>query len=406
MNGFKLAGWMRDSGVFTSLPRPPRISLEALLKSSAGLQKAALRRVVEPEDSELHAAAWEETLLEKEKGWIWPDDSGIFKEKIIAHRFGIRQGDKVRVIGNFKQCGLNDACGLPEKFVLHGIDYIAATLIRALALAPLGQGIKICGKTFDLKSAYKQYPLHQDDRDNLRIAILDPSPKKPRLFGLNALPFGATGSVAGFLRVSSAIFFVLTVGLRIWSNAFFDDFPTLAERALADNTERSVGLLFDLLGIQYAQSGKKCQQFSEEMRALGLIFDLSQFGKGKVLIKHTPKRKRELIERLEEILAKGSLTPKEAESLRGRVQWYESYLFGRIANLAVHRIGKRALSKLASRDTKLDDEPKSALTFLKERVSHGLPLELTAETEHTLLIFTDGAFESDQDSGLVGGILF
>ena len=132
------------------------------------------------------------------------------------------------------------------------------------------------------------------------------------------------------------------------------------------------------------------------MRALGLIFDLSQFGKGKVLIKHTPERKRELIERLEEILTKGSLTPKEAESLRGRVQWYESYLFGRIANLAVHRIGKRALSNLASRDTKLDEELKSALSFLKERVSHGLPL----------LIFTDGAFESDKDSGSVGGILF
>ena len=58
---------------------------------------------------------------------------GSLKDKIIAHRFGIRQGDKVRVIDNFKQCGLNDACGLPEKFVLHGIDYIAATLIRAMA---------------------------------------------------------------------------------------------------------------------------------------------------------------------------------------------------------------------------------------------------------------------------------
>ena len=34
------------------------------------------------------------------------------------------------------------------------------------------------------------------------------------------------------------------------------------------------------------------------------IFDLSQFGKGKVFINHTPERKRELVERLEEILIK------------------------------------------------------------------------------------------------------
>ena len=406
VNGFKLAGWMRDSRVFTSLPRPPRISLEALLKSSAGLQHATIRKVVEPEDSELHAAAWEETKLEQERGWIWSDDSGVFKEKIIAHRFGIRQGDKVRVIDNFKQCGLNDACGLPEKFVLHGVDYIAATLIRALVYGQFGPGLEICGKTFDLKSAYKQYPIHRADRDHLRIAILDPQTKQPRLFGLNALPFGATGSVAGFLRVSSALFFILTVGLKIWCSAFFDDFPTLAAKALSDNTERCVGLLFDLLGIQYAQSGKKCQAFSEEMRALGLVFDLSQFGQGRVFIKHTPERKRELIERLEEILNKGSLTPKEAESLKGRIQWYESYLFGRIANLAVHRIGKRALSQPASRNTKLDAELKAALFFLKERVHTGLPLELTAETENALLVFSDGAFESALGSGSVGGILF
>ena len=234
VSGFKLAGWMRDSKVFTSLPRPPKISLEALLKSSAGLQHATIRKVVEPEDSELHAAAWEETQLEKERGWIWSDDSGVFKEKIIAHRFGIRQGDKVRVIDNFKQCGLNDACGLPEKFVLHGVDYIAATLIRALVYGQFGPGLEICGKPFDLKSAYKQYPIHQTDRDHLRIAILDPQTKQPRLFGLNALPFGATGSVAGFLRVSSALFFILSVGFKIWCSAFFDDFPTLAAKALSD----------------------------------------------------------------------------------------------------------------------------------------------------------------------------
>ena len=57
----------------------------------------------------------------------------------------------MRVTDNFKQCGLNDACGLPEKFVLHGIDYIAATLIRALVYGQLGPGLEICGKTFDLK---------------------------------------------------------------------------------------------------------------------------------------------------------------------------------------------------------------------------------------------------------------
>ena len=175
ISGFRLSGWMRDSQVFMSLPRPPKLTLEALLKSSLGLQKAVLKRVREPEDAELHLAAWEETQAECERKWIWEDTTGDLHNKIIAHRFGLRQNEKVRVIDNFKQCGLNDACGLPEKFTLHGVDFIAASLIRALVLNQKSNTVALKGKTFDLKAAYKQYPIHPTDRQHLRIAICDPN---------------------------------------------------------------------------------------------------------------------------------------------------------------------------------------------------------------------------------------
>ena len=194
-----------------SLPRPPKLTLEALLKSSLGLQKAVLKRVREPEDAELYLAAWEETQAECERKWIWEDTTGDLHNKIIAHRFGLRQNEKVRVLDNFKQCGLNDACGLPEKFTLHGVDFIAASLIRALVLNQKSNTVALKGKTFDLKAAYKQYPIHPTDRQHLRIAICDPNTCQAKLYGLNSLPFGATGSVAGFLRVSSALFYVLSV---------------------------------------------------------------------------------------------------------------------------------------------------------------------------------------------------
>ena len=67
ITGFRLSGWMRDSQVFMSLPRPPKLTLEALLKSSLGLQKAVMKRVKEPEDAELHLAAWEKTQAECER---------------------------------------------------------------------------------------------------------------------------------------------------------------------------------------------------------------------------------------------------------------------------------------------------------------------------------------------------
>ena len=65
--------------------------------------------------------------------------------------------------------------------------------------------------------------------------------------------------------------------------------------------------------------------------------------------------------RLAEILEIGTLTPQEAESPKGRIQLYESYLFGRVANLATHRVGKRSSAQPALRSTKLDAELKEAL---------------------------------------------
>ena len=149
VSGFRLSGWMRDSQLFLSLPRPPKLTFEALLRSSVGLQKAVLQKVSEPEDEGLHRAAWTETLAELDKHWIWEDTTGDLSNKVIAHRFGLQQGEKVRVIDNFKQCGLNDACGLPEKFTLHGVDFIAASLIRAFVLRD--KGLKVCLKGENLR---------------------------------------------------------------------------------------------------------------------------------------------------------------------------------------------------------------------------------------------------------------
>ncbi|CAL1132459.1 unnamed protein product [Cladocopium goreaui] len=192
---------------------------------------------------------------------------------------------------------------------------------------------------------------------------------------------------------------------EVWCSAFFDDFPTMAADAEAAQTDKCVGFLFDLLGIQYAKEGKKNQPFSTEMRALGLIFDLAGFDEGVVFIKHTPERRSELLERITAILNSDELSPKEAESFRGRVQWFESFLFGRTANLAIHRLGKRALIKGGRQGHKLDAELRTSLEFLRHRVEHGAPLQLTATTEQAILIFTDGAFDEETGIGSIGGVL-
>ena len=134
------------------------------------------------------------------------------------------------VIDNFKTGGLNATCGMPEKQKLSGLDFMATTLVRALAMSEGGLVLSLKGKTFDLSSAYKQFPIHREDRKFIRIAVLVPGENRCEVFGLNAWPCRATGRVGGFLRVSAAIFHLVALGLGVWAGTFFDDFQTVKSK--------------------------------------------------------------------------------------------------------------------------------------------------------------------------------
>ena len=111
-------------------------------------------------------------------------------------------------------CGLNLTVGTKEKFALHSIDQLCSMVDHSFELAG-GEHCPILGRTFDLKSAYKQFGLCEADRELLRIAVNKPGDPDPVLLGLNALPFGAVGSVAGFLRISFAVWWIGVFGLGI-----------------------------------------------------------------------------------------------------------------------------------------------------------------------------------------------
>ena len=70
------------------------------------------------------------------------------------------------------------------------MEFIAASLMRALVLHQQPGTVVLKGKRFDSKVAYKQYPIHPTDRQHLRIVIRDLSTCQAKLYGLNSLPFG------------------------------------------------------------------------------------------------------------------------------------------------------------------------------------------------------------------------
>ena len=117
------------------------------------------------------------------------------------------------------------------------------------------------GRTFDLKAAYKQYGLNESDRELLRLAVRDTDSHSIKYFGLNSLPFGAVGSVRGFLGISMALWFLGLKSLSLAWTAYFDDCAVFCADPLCRNTDQTVAAFFDLLGISYAKEGSKAVQF-------------------------------------------------------------------------------------------------------------------------------------------------
>jgi len=70
------------------------------------------------------------------------------------------------------------------------------------------------GRTFDLKAAYKQFGVSDEEAQRLKIALKDCG-DSVKFFDVLALPFGATGSVVAFLRIAASLAYIGTEGLLV-----------------------------------------------------------------------------------------------------------------------------------------------------------------------------------------------
>ena len=93
------------------------------------------------------------------------------------------------------------------------------------------------------------------------------------------------------------------------------------------------------------------------------------------------------------------MSQKDAERLRGRLQWFESFAHGRIAQQALRTAVGRVQTQLTQKEI-------SALRFLKDRVLKAPPTRIQATNLSTWICFSDGACEGDQEKlGTVGAVL-
>eukprot|EP00435_Cladocopium_sp_Y103_P024920 s2541_g6.t1 len=223
-DGFPLCGWLPASGVFPAKVRTPEINECFLRKMARSFSARSIASTTSTGDLEADRKLWQATLDEVSEGCLTGPLSlqELGKESVVSPRFGLQQKQKLRPIDNFSASQVNSATGLQECFVVDTVDEICAMVKTWMQQG--GRGIKLVGKTYDMRKAYRQIAISEPHLDFAWIAVWDPDNQRPALFRMHTMPFGATASVAAFLRLSQAIKMVgISLGGLVWSS-FYDDF--------------------------------------------------------------------------------------------------------------------------------------------------------------------------------------
>jgi len=355
-------------------------------------------------DPSLDETIWAETLAEQQAGWLrgpFSADELSLKHPsgwLAAKRFGLVQGDKVRLIDDYSLPQTNAGYSTAERLTLDDVDAVAALsklfMLRARAASfPLA----LHGKCLDLAAAYRQIAVAPQSAWVSNVAVYNPSTSQPSFFEQVALPFGAVASVHIFNRLARAVWSVGAHLLGLVWLCFFDDFPVLEAVGSLGSALAAAECLFSTLGWKLSSSPEKQLPFQEVFAVLGVEVDFRQCRAGQLYVQNKPSRVTQLQAITTAILESHTLTAREAASLKGKFAYAEGQCFGRAAKVALRVIGSR--SHQVGKDASLTPELAAAIAWLAEHVLRCKPRCIPmCDDRLPALLFTDGCYEPPSSS--------
>ena len=401
--GTKLTGPIPPVPMFERVFKPASLTEGELKIGAKAAREAVVHSVKGSGDDFVDFEVYRKTCEERSSGWLrgpYRLDT-LPQHAVVSRRFGLKQGPKVRLIDDFSGSCVNLTTQAETTPSLHTLDVVAAMLLRVVCR---GRGFAWVGKTVDLSAAYRQLAVAEESLWAAYVVCFNPHSRKPEIFQMLALPFGATSSVYGFLRVAHSIWYLGCKALHLCWTSFFDDFVTIARKGEAEVLEGLVRKFFDLLGWAVS-SGDKDSPFDNVFKALGVQISFSEVPSGVVSISNTKKRIDELTETITGILDKGGMSRAQAMSLRGRMQFASAQIWGRSSKLCLSAVSAHAHG---DSDWVLKPQTITALKHFLISLEDPKPRRIGKESGRQWFIFTDASFQpndSEWPCG-VGGVLY
>lgn len=378
------------------------------VRDMASVARAAIweatKKVVEPEITE---EVYKITMEERDRGWLRGPFSldQLPQNAVLSRRFGVKQTStmadgrrvsKVRPIDDFSESLVNSTNSCREAIQPMSVDAILA----ALAYRDHAWGREeLRAKTIDLRKAYKNLAVSNEATEDAYLCVLCPTDRQPRAFQALVLPFGARAAVMGFCRTSYAIW---RIGVSIFAlhwAVFFGDYHLVASTPEIRHVDIAQQLLFKILG--WETSSEKEGDFLAISKILGVQIDLNESMLGRFAVSNVAARVKELVANIDTILSRGTLAAAEMRVLRGQLVFAEAQIYGRLAGLHMQHLGRW---EHAIGETAVDEDLKTSLEFVRDRVICGRPRVVDANPGRVFHLYTDACYENL--CGGVGGVLF
>ena len=434
-DGFRITGYLPATGVFEPDVRPAELDEQEFWTRAPALQNSLVEKIRKQAIADFEQPLWELTLDEADpnsKAWL----HGPLSLEEVRQRFGDKWcpcrrfavwQKKWRPIDDLSENHVNSTFGAFEKVALRALDeivWVCSTIFRYAssrgdvsltlsdgtclsgkvhAMWEQSDNIRPLTKTYDLRSAYKQLPLHPEEQRKAVIMLREPGTREPRAFVCRTLPFGSAASVLQFNRVSLLLRRIL-LEVDVLASCYYDDYPCTAPKCLAEATDGCAHAVFTLLGFDTSVD-KECS-FSTQTELLGVTLDTSDQGYQAVRVANKPDRASAIAESLEMVMKQGRVRVAELPALFGRLQFAESQLSGRSGRLALADLRKLEAANAVS--VPLTPHHLEAFALLLRRMRSGPPRSIsTAGDLLPVLVFTDGACEprGDKFECSVGGLL-
>ena len=359
---------------------------------------------------DLDQALWQQTLKECKSGWATLH-VGLHQppgNAVLSRRLAVQQQEKVRPIDDFSVSQVNHTLGSVEKVVvMPAASTVSLSLAMQRGLAhrlgvnSQGAQVELCGKTFDLQSAYKQLPIHKDDLKFAQATVWNPETHRPSVLSLKALPFGATGSVQGFCRCSLALWSLVLHYLIVPSTVFFDDYTSIACEDDTASSEASFILMMRILGWKVAVD--KGKTFAQLFHSLGIAFLLPRSPTDPVQVTNTEQRRKEVAATCLSLLRSGRVSPHQCSVFAGRLRWLEGQTFGRLGRRFFRLILQAGEPPSDFRKRPLSCPLRQAVEWVLGNIPKAPPKCFHQPCGRIFQLFTDGSFEGGR--GCMAGVL-